>query len=765
MANIQNIPLNESLRLSNPKVNQNFQNLNNEILANKADADNKIEAHKSSTIAHPAQHIPYSGAVIGAENTKQALDKLKQTIDDLVLGSDDSDPNTRAEVEAARGGKPTLGDRLDASDVHLENVAKDMDQPLVGRQKTVKTDDAYNCWPVLVKTNTNRYVVFYASGLSHLSTGNEDVAGRKLCYKYSDNYGVTWSDETVLFYDPNMDFATFGASSLSNGDIICFVVKKVLVDGVTTEIDNLVIKSSDNGSNFAEVFAFSDSTDEIIRSVSYANVPVEMDNGKIIASKQVRVGGYIGLAFIFSSDNGNSWNESVTVIPPDTYTSYDQLPWEVRIAYLGGGRLLAIGRNNVGNVYQLNSSDYGQTWTRYTTNINDCRKNCLYPLFFKAENQIVLYYNDRSSNTVKKRTVDATFAFKNPTLWPEAKVITYTSSSANSADSGYITAARNNDSKPETTLCLYTTRDISTDLSTPKDTAVVVIYDSVEDQAKTIAKNQFINGGFGVWPYGTTFNATNNTPVYTAGQWIFDGTGTNTVSRSQSSADNKRLLAINAVNSDTYVRLFQPIVGLSRTNVYTLSLKANFGSNATVKLYLRYTSSGGVVENTDVAAQFSVTSGIKTLSFTFNKPSTDLDTVMFIGVEITGKATHYVYNMKLEEGYSFTGFNEENSYEEEKKCSMYYEEFNGTMSYPSRPDGNLMSTLTFERKAKVPTVTMYWNSSINTARAWTTADAGTVSLTINPGLNFARFYATKPSSTTPNYYDVNKIVVDARIYP
>jgi hypothetical protein len=115
LAVIQNIPLGEQLRVSNPKINQNFQNLNSEISANKTDADKKIEVHKSSTTAHASQNITYSGDIIGATNVKQALDNTKQTIDDLILGSGDSGP----EVAAARGGYDTLGDRLNASDAQM----------------------------------------------------------------------------------------------------------------------------------------------------------------------------------------------------------------------------------------------------------------------------------------------------------------------------------------------------------------------------------------------------------------------------------------------------------------------------------------------------------------------------------------------------------------------------------------------------------------------------------------------------------------------
>lgn len=112
------------------KISEDFENINDafnnvaaendEIKSDISQNEHNLDSHKNSTAAHPAQHIPYSGAVVGANNTKEALDKLKQEMSDLILGEDDSDPNTRAEVLAARNGYDTLGDRLDTSDTRLE---------------------------------------------------------------------------------------------------------------------------------------------------------------------------------------------------------------------------------------------------------------------------------------------------------------------------------------------------------------------------------------------------------------------------------------------------------------------------------------------------------------------------------------------------------------------------------------------------------------------------------------------------------------------
>ena len=119
MAEIKTIPIGEKLRISNPKINQNFQNLNNEIAANKTDADNKLEAHKNSTTAHPAQSITYQGVVATANDAKDAIDKTYTRISEIVAQSGDS--NT--EIVDSRGEYPVLGDRLNASDARLADIA------------------------------------------------------------------------------------------------------------------------------------------------------------------------------------------------------------------------------------------------------------------------------------------------------------------------------------------------------------------------------------------------------------------------------------------------------------------------------------------------------------------------------------------------------------------------------------------------------------------------------------------------------------------
>lgn|GEM_PF-6730322 len=104
MANIQNIPIGEQLRISNPKVNQNFQNLNIELTG-----------HISSKTAHKAEDITYTGQVPG-EDVKEAIDNVNGRISEIVAQAG----NDNTEIVDSRGGYPVLGDRLNAADNKLE---------------------------------------------------------------------------------------------------------------------------------------------------------------------------------------------------------------------------------------------------------------------------------------------------------------------------------------------------------------------------------------------------------------------------------------------------------------------------------------------------------------------------------------------------------------------------------------------------------------------------------------------------------------------
>lgn len=634
----------------------------------------------------------------------------------------------------------------------------DNNSPLVGNYRTVKAPDKYNTWAVLVQIDEGKQICFYASGDSHKANGGKEVAGRKVVYKITENDGLNWSDEYTMLFNSTTDYTVFGAVYVSaNDSIIVFVNENLMSGEETIGTDYVVMKSLDGGLTFFETFRLSNSTDSDIQTLGYPNVPVVMDNGELIASKQIKVADKWGIIFMISTDNGASWNESYRAVAP-IFNTLSEIPWEIRVAYIGNSKLIAIGRNDLGNPYQLNSDDYGRTWTQFTTNIIDCKQNPLFPLYFDDDNTMVLYYNDRLSNTVKKRTVDTTFIYDNPTLWSDAEIIAYTSSQANKIDSGYITAIRLRSYRRETSLGMYTNNAIVGDEDTPKDTGIVVIYDSVDKPlSPPMNENIFINGGMNVWQYGTTFTPVDDTPTYVASQWIFNGKATN-VSISSSSIYNKRTMQIDMTDTS---KIYQPLLGI-QSDIVTLTARLQKVLSGKVKLYLKYKVSS-VYQETTLLAEPHEFSGLKTVSFTFKKPVHDLGSPIFVGIEMENGGLTQVYDMKFESGYNFTGFNIYDEHLELQKCLAYYEDFIGTLSFPPRGNLDLMYTFPYVKKRLAPTVTVNWDGNTNTARAWDGMDVGNTSLTVITYSNFVRFFGTKPVTTTPDYYDIDEIIIDGRI--
>lgn len=81
-------------------------------------AQETIDNHKTSMIAHAAQQITYSGPVTGS-NVKQAIESVSLRLDNIILDGGNSNP----EVADARGGYVVLGARLNASDKRIDDIA------------------------------------------------------------------------------------------------------------------------------------------------------------------------------------------------------------------------------------------------------------------------------------------------------------------------------------------------------------------------------------------------------------------------------------------------------------------------------------------------------------------------------------------------------------------------------------------------------------------------------------------------------------------
>jgi hypothetical protein len=150
---------------------------------------------------------------------------------------------------------------------------------------------------------------------------------------------------------------------------------------------------------------------------------------------------------IWSTDDGVTWENRQTItIPADP----NDAPLECRFVYIGSGKLFGIGRTNVegAGLFQLQSEDYGATWTILRTNITDHYMTPTALMFQNDEVDIVYYH--RATGALRQRHASITDIWGKSLFWTDSKVISYGSLKA--ADAGYPHAINLIN---DTCLCVY----------------------------------------------------------------------------------------------------------------------------------------------------------------------------------------------------------------------------------------------------------------------------------------------------------------------
>ena len=122
-----------------------------------------------------------------------------------------------------------------------------------------------------------------------------------------------------------------------------------------------------------------------------------------------------------SSDNGTTWVQT----PIETGLSKAEWPTEPAAVYLGEGKILAIGRTEVGPTqFQLTSTDFGKTWKRSPTNIGDIAASTPSLILDPKTGLVSNYYYHRGAGVLRRRVIDPTRVFDHPDRWPVSEPIT-----------------------------------------------------------------------------------------------------------------------------------------------------------------------------------------------------------------------------------------------------------------------------------------------------------------------------------------------------
>jgi hypothetical protein len=233
-----------------------------------------------------------------------------------------------------------------------------------------------NSFPATVRLSSGELLVAFRSGSAHVSSDGKIMLSRS-----SDN-GVTWST-SVIYDDPSIDDRlSLGMTLLANGTIL---IPFVTLEG--TDFEAFIYKSVDNGHNW-EVISVPDPTDlsaSIVADIIPYGQLIELPDGTLYMPAYSNN----EKSFLLQSTNGGTtWSFKSYILDSGGGIFLN----ETSVLRLSATDYLAVGRGTSNQIYQMNSTDGGNTWTGPTTLFDGVSPNLL-----KLQNgDVLLCVGDRT---------------------------------------------------------------------------------------------------------------------------------------------------------------------------------------------------------------------------------------------------------------------------------------------------------------------------------------------------------------------------------
>ncbi|SFI77116.1 hypothetical protein SAMN05421753_11272 [Planctomicrobium piriforme] len=280
-------------------------------------------------------------------------------------------------------------------------------QPLVVQQGA-----GYDSWPMLQAIG-KKLVCVYSRGSGH--TIAEDA--RAVYARTSTDEGKTWTAETVVANTPGYGDVAVGKGLDSKGDMLLWVRR------VGKEWHHDLYRTTD-GVAF-ELLTTPKLEVPPIQITDIFEVPTVGLMALWFAGNYGNDGPNHSWGTVTSSDDGATWKQTVM----ESGLTKDQWPTEPAAVYLGDGRILAVGRTEVGansttrSQFQMVSTDYGATWKRAPTNISDVLISTPSLILDSETGLVSNYYYHRGRGILRRRVVDAASVFDHPLNWPASEAV------------------------------------------------------------------------------------------------------------------------------------------------------------------------------------------------------------------------------------------------------------------------------------------------------------------------------------------------------
>ena len=309
----------------------------------------------------------------------------------------------------------------------------------------------YNSWP-MIQAMGEKLVCSYSRDNARPKDGHTiDPGSRDSYVRVSSDGGRTWSPETTVAADPNVGEVNEGIGLDSTGAALLWV--RCWGKGRRHEL----YRTTDGV------------TLEKIASLTPDPFPMQVMDPVPVAglglvspwfAGSYRKGGSNSWGLLVSADDGRTWTQRVI----ESGLSVKEWVTEPSLADLGNGRLLIVGRceQNLGNQFQVTSTDNGKTWKKARTNIADVRESTPSLVYDRATGLLANYYYHRGARKLKRRVVSADFIFDRPDAWPKPEILD-TGFETRPYDAGNVKATRFGD----TDCCAWYS-------GTPSNSTVVV---------------------------------------------------------------------------------------------------------------------------------------------------------------------------------------------------------------------------------------------------------------------------------------------------
>ena len=294
--------------------------------------------------------------------------------------------------------------------------------------QVVQAVHGYNSWPMLQALGA-KLVCVYSRGTAH----SIDEDARAVYARTSTDNGKTWTPETVVANTPGYGEVAVGKGLDASGAMLLWVRR------LGKESHHDLYRTTD-GVTFTRV-----------ATPQLAVIPVQISDVFAVPTVGLMALWFAGpygddgpshsWGTVTSRNNGATWTQTTI----EAGLTKPQWPTEPSAVYLGGGKLLAIARTELGASsttraqFQLVSSDYGATWTRAQTNIGDILASTPSLLLDPESGLLSNYYYQRGPGGVlRRRVVDPASVFGHPLQWPASEAVA--TGSQSTFDAGNVNA-------------------------------------------------------------------------------------------------------------------------------------------------------------------------------------------------------------------------------------------------------------------------------------------------------------------------------------